>query len=338
MKRFLIPMAALLALVVCGPALAAVPQTMSYQGVLTDGAGNIAADGNYSITFRIWDDPTLISGHLLWTEAHDGVTAPVVPVSKGGFSVVLGSAVPVNVQFNGPMWLELQVAPDATPVAPRTQLTPSPYALNARNVFDGGSSNFVGIGRSTRVTGNEYFGVLAPVTGGVYGGMYIQTGANGLPFYGYDVPGLGRAWTYLDGSDGAKWKLSQNGLTVLTATTAGNVGIGTTTPGANLEVAGTTTLGTGGPAIQTLKFTGTTSASQNGQVTIATGIPADKILAVDAMVQYTGTGWVSPGYTVNPGYEFNWYIYASDIIIWNKAGNSSAILSQPFKLLVTYEK
>lgn len=29
--------------------------TMSYQGVLTDGLGNLVPDGNYNLTFRIWN-------------------------------------------------------------------------------------------------------------------------------------------------------------------------------------------------------------------------------------------------------------------------------------------
>ena len=46
------------------------------------------------------------------------------------------------------------------------------------------------------------------------------------------TPGVATAWTYVDGSDGNKWKLSYG----LTVAPSGNVGIGTTTPGSLLVV------------------------------------------------------------------------------------------------------
>ena len=69
--------------------------------------------------------------------------------------------------------------------------------------------------------------------------MYIDTvGTNTLPFYGYAMNGSAYAWTFLDGSDGNKWKLYDSGYW-LTVTPSGSVGIGTTTPtAAALEVNG----------------------------------------------------------------------------------------------------
>ena len=49
---------------------------------------------------------------------------------------------------------------------------------------------------------------------------------------GYSLGGGATAWTYVDGSDGNKWKLSYG----FTVTPSGNVGIGTTTPGSLLVV------------------------------------------------------------------------------------------------------
>ena len=103
------------------------------------------------------------------------------------------------------------------------------------SILNGG---FVGIGRQTAVTGSDIFAVRSPATTG-YGGMYLDTaGATALPFYGYALNGAAVAWTYLDGSDGNKWKV-YNGGDQLTITPAGRVGIGTTTPTrAKLEVVG----------------------------------------------------------------------------------------------------
>ena len=75
--------------------------------------------------------------------------------------------------------------------------------------------------------------------------MYIRTdGTQGLPFYGYTT-GTQTAWTYLDGANNGAWKL-YNGGDRLTVLGNGNVGIGTTTPGSRLSVAGVIESTTGG--------------------------------------------------------------------------------------------
>jgi hypothetical protein len=338
MKR-LVPFLFLAVALLVAPAFAASPQKMTYQGVLTDALGAIVPDGNYKITFRIYDDPVLGGVHLLWTEAHDGAPFPLVAVDRGGFSVVLGEGVPLTVPFNGPMWLELQVSPDPLPMSPRTPLTPAPYALNVRNVYDGGASNFVGIGRANQLTPAEYFGVFAPVAAG-FGGMYIQTnGPTSKPFYGY-YTGAEVAYSYLDGSDANKWKLFVSAGDRLTVTTSGAVGVGTTNPTTRLQVEGGTKLGgAGAPAILTKKLTGTTNALQNGQSSILHDLDSSKILAVDVLVEYGVPGfYVPPSYLVNPGFEFSFYVTNTSIIIWNRNANSVNILSKPVKILVTYEE
>ena len=109
-----------------------VPQLISYQGVLADNAGQLVTDGNYDITFRIFGSVT--GGSVLHDETHVGV-----PVSKGGFSVLIGSVPgdPLLLPFTVPYWLEIQVAPDASPLSPRIQLVSSPYAQTAETVLDG---------------------------------------------------------------------------------------------------------------------------------------------------------------------------------------------------------
>ncbi len=87
---------------------------------------------------------------------------------------------------------------------------------------------FVGVGRQSRISGSEAFGVRATTGANGYGGMYTETtDAAGWPFYGYATNGLARAWHYVDGTTGA-WKLVSNGTARLTVHSDGDVGIGTT--------------------------------------------------------------------------------------------------------------
>jgi hypothetical protein len=95
------------------------------------------------------------------------------------------------------------------------------------------NNGFVGIGRQTQLSTEELFGLFSPTTND-YGGMYIQTGSGGRPFYGY-YNSTGTAWTELDGTDGNKWKLYNSGFQ-LTVMPTGFVGIGTTSPTAQLHV------------------------------------------------------------------------------------------------------
>lgn len=108
-----------------------VPQLISYQGVLGNNAGQLVPNGNYDITFRIFSSVT--GGSALHDETHVGV-----PVTNGGFSVLIGSVPgdPLLLPFSVPYWLEIQVAPDASPLSPRIQLASSPYALMAKTVLD----------------------------------------------------------------------------------------------------------------------------------------------------------------------------------------------------------
>jgi len=105
-----------------GSGFAAIPQTISYQGVLADTSGPNVMDGTYSITFRLWAAPT--GGSALWTETQD------VGVVDGRFNVLLGSVTPFNLSFDDPYYLGVQVESDPE-MEPRTPLASAPYALNA---------------------------------------------------------------------------------------------------------------------------------------------------------------------------------------------------------------
>ena len=90
---------------------AQIPQTMSYQGLLTDAAGNPVADGPVDLTFKLYDAAT--DGTLLWEETQQ------VDVAKGLFNVILGSSNPLNLPFDKPYWLGITIRTDAE-LKPRT--------------------------------------------------------------------------------------------------------------------------------------------------------------------------------------------------------------------------
>ena len=84
-----------------------IPQTLSYQGSLTDASGS-PVDGTVTITFSLYDTAT--GGSALWQE-----TRPVA-VSGGAFNVILGTdaANPLEASiFGTPLYLGITVGGDA---------------------------------------------------------------------------------------------------------------------------------------------------------------------------------------------------------------------------------
>jgi len=83
---------------------------LSYQGRLTDSLGNPVPDGNYQLTFRLYQQET--GGTPFWTEAQ------TIMVRNGLFSALLGAVTPItSLPDAGTVWLSLQVgiAPELTP-------------------------------------------------------------------------------------------------------------------------------------------------------------------------------------------------------------------------------
>ncbi len=97
-------------------------QRLNYQGRVTDTNGVPIADGNYSMTFAIYNDVS--AGTLLWDQ-----TIATVAVTDGLFSVELGSTSdPLSgINWNQDVWIQLTVG--ATTYTPRQKLTGVVYAL-----------------------------------------------------------------------------------------------------------------------------------------------------------------------------------------------------------------
>ena len=115
--RMLLRASALDALLVATSAGAQIPQILNYQGLLTDAANTPVPDGNYDVTFSIYNVAT--GGAALWTE-----TRTAVPVLRGGFSVLLGTTTALTLPFDTSYWLGVAVAPDPE-MTPRVRLVAS---------------------------------------------------------------------------------------------------------------------------------------------------------------------------------------------------------------------
>ena len=117
--------------------ISAVPTQMAFQGRLAKPDGTPIPDTSAaSLTFRIFAAAT--GGTALWSQ-----TASNVAVHNGAFSVRLNfasgfaSGQSLNTVFNGTPYLEIQVAPAASPLTPRQSITSDAFAFKAGSVSDG---------------------------------------------------------------------------------------------------------------------------------------------------------------------------------------------------------
>ncbi|HSQ76377.1 MAG TPA: hypothetical protein VLT13_12510, partial [Bacteroidota bacterium] len=99
-----------------------IPKTISYQCVLTDATGKTVPDGNYTISFRLYD--VALAGTALWSESQ------TIPVAKGMVNAIIGSATLLNLPFDKQYWLGVTVG-TGSELTPRLLLTSSAYGFRA---------------------------------------------------------------------------------------------------------------------------------------------------------------------------------------------------------------
>jgi len=128
MHRLLINMIITGVLILTFSAAASGQALVNYQGRLTDPSGNPVADGDYAITFSLWDDST--AGVQQWTETHSSVS-----VTHGLFAVNLGSVFDLDesVFETEPLFLQIKIETGDS-ILPRTRLTSVPSAVAAKKV------------------------------------------------------------------------------------------------------------------------------------------------------------------------------------------------------------
>ncbi|MBL0122648.1 MAG: collagen-like protein [Betaproteobacteria bacterium] len=107
---------------VAGEGRAQVPQTINYQGYLTNAAGQ-PVNAPVNLTFRLYTAAS--GGSAIWTETQSNLS-----VTNGIYNAVLGSVTPFSLPFNTPYFLSLQVNSDAE-MTVRQPLSAVPYAQRA---------------------------------------------------------------------------------------------------------------------------------------------------------------------------------------------------------------
>ena len=236
-------LALVLVLVLCAYATqAAVPHTMSYQGILRDSYGNVVPDGSHSLTFSIYDVDG--GGTPLWSESQ------MLPVEGGIVNAILGHSVPLDLPFGTTYWLGITIDDDLE-LFPRTELTSAPYALHAAYADEGAADGDWTIDGEDvyRLPGNVGIGLPTPTARLDVVGTVKMTG-----FQLTDAPAPGRVlmsdatgvgtWQPAAGTVGGGGTVDYvpkfYGPTTIGNSviyeTSGRVSIGTTTSDAKLRV------------------------------------------------------------------------------------------------------
>jgi len=233
-----------------------VPDRLSYQGYLADASDSSAVTATLEMTFRLYDSET--KGAELWSETH-----PAVEVQGGLFQVFLGSATPFpGGLFDGtPLWLQTEVGTEV--LVPRKPLVSVAYSQMAGQADQAATADFAADAQhavhadTANWTEATQYAVHADTaaycpSSAIWStagdDIYRPTGKVGIgtatPVFDLDVAGSISADTLFgDGSNltglaaaaDSDWTLSGHHMY---AAVPGSVGIGTSTPGAKLEVAG----------------------------------------------------------------------------------------------------
>ncbi|MGA1826458.1 MAG: dockerin type I repeat-containing protein [bacterium] len=121
----------------------AVPDTINLQGKITYKSG-AALNGEYSMEFFLYDQET--GGSLLWQELHDNIE-----IKEGIYTIQLGSLNPLDVDYfinNSQLYLEMVITDingGMPETFPRQRLTSTAFSIKAADADTAGSIHWTGI-------------------------------------------------------------------------------------------------------------------------------------------------------------------------------------------------
>jgi len=131
----------LLSMILTSVGFSQIPQTLSYQGLLTDSLGTPLPDGSYSVTFKLYE--TSSGGSESWQEGK------LVQVERGVFSTTLGDVAPISLPFDVQYWLGVQIGSDPE-LSPRMKLSATGYSVRA---ISAETADVTGLADSSRIAG-----------------------------------------------------------------------------------------------------------------------------------------------------------------------------------------
>ncbi|MFC1767690.1 hypothetical protein ACFLZ2_03965, partial [Candidatus Margulisiibacteriota bacterium] len=133
-RLFLVLM--LFGMVLAPPALAAAPQTINFQGRLTDSVGDPIATP-VDVVFTIY----YVGGASVWTETWNSGTSQITPDENGVFSILLGIHTPLAIDFSDSYEIGVAVGgdPEMTPKQKMVTVPYAFYAITAESIAGGGS-------------------------------------------------------------------------------------------------------------------------------------------------------------------------------------------------------
>jgi hypothetical protein len=300
-----------------------VPAQLNYQGYLVDSSDSSAVTGTLEMTFKLFGAET--DGTELWSETHTAVT-----VSNGTFQVFLGglTSFPEGLFDGSELWLQTQVGTEI--LSPRKPLVSVAYSQTDGDWSVAGDDIFrmdgnVGIGRDDPITELDVLGHAR-----IQGGLYVAQPGTNESLVNIYSSGISD-WELVAAFDANRFDIREyNGIPSLSITAGGDVGIGTITPGARLDVNGSVTAdtyygdgsnltGISGSTDDDWTIDGDDVYHQTGNVGIGTsspGHPLDVSGAVQATTYY-GDGSNLTG--ISGTTDNDWIIDGSNV--YHETGN-----------------